>query len=159
MLSTVAQRQDAVKAGEAFDLLLHRVVDLNKLFSAAGEALARPAGQTLARALVLRQIDSGPVPVAEIARRLGLKRQSVQRVADLLVDEGQVTFEENPNHRRARLARLTESGRATLEAIDAEQRDWSQTLGQQIGAHKLEQASRLLNEVLSAVRSTSKGEP
>lgn len=159
MSRTVAERQDAVKAGEEFDALLHRVVDLNKLFAAAGEALARPAGQTLARALVMRQITDEPMPVAEIARQLRLKRQSVQRVADLLVDEGLLTFEENPRHRRAKLARLTATGRAALERIDAEQREWTQRLGRQVGVDRLEQANRLLDEVLSAVRGAAEGEP
>lgn len=158
MSSTGAQGPDAVGPGEAFDALLHRVVDLNKLFAAAGEALARPAGQTLARTLVLRQIAGGPVPVAEIARRLRLRRQSVQRVADLLVDDGLVTFEPNPRHRRAKLARLTAAGRATVERVDAEQRAWAQALGARVGADRLAQANALLEEILRVMRDAQEGE-
>ena len=57
-----------------------------------------------------------PLPVAEIARRvgLGLARQSVQRVADLLVERGWARFRDNPSHRRAKLLEPTDEGRAAL---------------------------------------------
>ena len=152
MSSTVAARQDAVKAGQALDELLHRVVALNKLFGAAGERLAAPAGQTLARILVLRQIEHEPASVAEVARRLGLKRQSVQRIADLLADDGLLAYHENPRHRRAKLAQLTSTGRTALEDVAREQRDWTQKLGVQIGLSKLEQANALIDEVLRTVQ-------
>src|SRR6266511_1264541 len=70
-------------AGDAFNTVIMQVIRLIRDFTAAGEALARPAGQTLARWLVLETIQQAPATVAEIARRLGLARQSVQREADL----------------------------------------------------------------------------
>ena len=56
--------------------------------SASG-ALAEPAGQTSARWRVLATVEDGPSTVAQVARSWGLARQSVQRVADVLVKEGQ----------------------------------------------------------------------
>lgn len=157
MSQTLDTRQDAVKSGEALDALLHRVVALNKLFGAVGETLALPGGQTLARTVVLRQARPEPIPVAEIARRLGLKRQSVQRVADLLVDDGLLAFRENPSHRRAKLAQLTPAGRETLRAIDAAQRDWAKRVGSEVGRERLEEANRLLDEVHRAVQTQPEG--
>ena len=148
----IAKRQDTVKDGDALDALLHRVVALNKLFGAAGEAFARPAGQTLARTLVLRQIEHEPASVAEVARRLQLKRQSVQRVADLLADDGLLTYTENPQHQRAKLAKLTRPGRAVLGRIAREQRVWSERLAGRLGSEKLNQANALLDEVLAVVQ-------
>ena len=83
---------------------------LNGLLAAAGDALARPAGQTSARWQVLAMVEDGDHTVAETARTLGLARQSVQRVADLLEADGLVRYVDNPRHRRARLIRLTERG-------------------------------------------------
>ena len=153
MPRNIAKRQDTVKIGQAFDALLHRVVTLNKLFATAGEALARPAGQTLARTLVLREIEQEPASVADIARRLRLKRQSVQRVADLLAGDGYLTYTDNPRHRRAKLAQPTEAGRLVLRRVAAEQREWTERLGGQIGADKLEQVNALLEEVIDVVQS------
>lgn len=151
MLRLVATGQHVVQAGEAFDGLLHRVVALNRLFGAAGEQLARPAGQTLARYLVLRAAESDPAPVAEIARRLRLTRQAVQRIADVLAADGLAEYLDNPRHRRAKLVRPTRAGRKALEQIIGAQREWAQRLGPQVGLDKLEQTSALLDEVLRVV--------
>ncbi len=53
------------------------------LLTAAGDVLARPAGQTSARWQVLAAVEDAPATVADVARALGLARQSVQREADL----------------------------------------------------------------------------
>ncbi len=148
MSRTVARRQQVVDPGEAFDGLLHRVVALNRLFGAAGEALARPAGQTLARYLVLREAQGEGASVAEIARRLRLARQGVQRVADALVDEGLAAYAENPRHRRAKLVTLTDRGRSALDQIAAAQRVWTCRLGEQLGSDKLAQLNALLDDAL-----------
>jgi DNA-binding MarR family transcriptional regulator len=73
-----------------------QVFRLNGLLAEVGDALARPAGQSSARWQVLASIEEAPAPVAQIARVLGLARQSVQRVADLLAEEGLASYEDNP---------------------------------------------------------------
>jgi hypothetical protein len=59
---------------------------LNGQFLALAEELARPAGLTVAWWQVLGAVLGEPLPVAGIAREMGLARQSVQRVADILVE-------------------------------------------------------------------------
>ncbi len=164
-------RQDAVKstgsvtvrtaAGEAFSELVVRVLRLNGLLAAAGDALARPAGQTTARWQVLAMLEEESHTVSETARTLGLARQSVQRVADLLETEGLVAFDENPRHRRARLLRLTTLGRSTLGEIQAAQRPWADRLGGDVGEARLRRLNADLDRVLDvasgrARRSTTR---
>ena len=106
---TVAGRQHVVNdgpsartpAGDALTDLVMQVVRLIRDFTAAGEALAKPAGQTLARWLVLEAVQDGPASVAQIARQMHLARQGVQRLADVLVRDGLAVYEPNPAHRRA----------------------------------------------------------
>src|SRR5688572_23889024 len=118
-MTTISDRQDTVNvqkpskasrtpAGDAFSMLAILVIRLHGLITAEGDALARPAGQTSARWQVLAGAEHGPITVATIARLLGLARQSVQRVADVLEDEGLVAYQDNPHHRRAKLLTLTE---------------------------------------------------
>ncbi len=58
----------------------------------------------------------GQLSVAMIARRLGLARQSVQRVADaIVVADDLATFEPNPDHQRSPLLTLTDAGQHALE--------------------------------------------
>jgi len=89
--------------------------------------------------------------VAQIARRLHLARQGVQRLADLLVRDGLAAYEENPAHRRAKLVRLTPSGRAALRTIQRAQAAWADTVGAELGEADLRQASILLDRVVHAI--------
>ena len=123
------------------------MVRLGELFTQTGESLARTEGQTLARWLVLGTLADGPQPVAEIARRLRLARQSVQRVADLLVRDGLIAYEDNPRHRRAKLARMTSEGGRVLARIDAAQRAWANRHGAEVGVSDAEHAAALLERV------------
>jgi DNA-binding MarR family transcriptional regulator len=161
MGATLSKRQYAVKpegaprartpAGDALSDLVVKVFRLGGLLSAAGDALAEPAGQTSARWRVLASIEDGPATVAQIARGWGYARQSVQRVADLLVKEGFAAYEENPGHRRAQLLRLTPRGRAALRAIQAAQRSWADALGAELGEADLRRASVVLDRLIRAV--------
>jgi DNA-binding MarR family transcriptional regulator len=163
MKPTLAVRQHIVNAeagppsrtpaGDAFTTFLGQVIGLTRRFTTIGEALAKPAGQTLARWLVLEAIQDKPATVAQIARTLHLARQGVQRLADLLVRDGLAAYEDNPAHRRAKLLRITPQGRAALRAIQTAQAAWADTLGARIGEAELRQASLLLDRVLQAVGS------
>ena len=158
------RRQDAVNrvdhdhlvgrtaAGEAFSGLVVRILRLNGLLTAAGDALARPAGQSSARWQVLAMVEEGDHTVAETARTLGLARQSVQRIADLLEADGLVRYVDNPRHRRARLIRLTGEGRAVLARIQAAQRPWADGLGAGVGEARLRRLNADLDRVLAGVQ-------
>ena len=139
-------------AGEAFSGLVVRIFRLNGLLAAAGDALARPAGQSSARWQVLAMVEEEDHTVAETARTLGLARQSVQRIADLLEADGLVRYVDNPRHRRARLIRLTGEGRAVLGRIQAAQRPWADGLGAAVGEARLRRLSADLDRVLAGVQ-------
>lgn len=97
-------------------------------------------------------VEDGPATVSQIARRWGLARQSIQRVADALVREGWARYEENPGHRRAQLLGLTQRGHRALRKIQAAQRSWANALGAEIGEEDLHQASSILARVQEALR-------
>lgn len=138
-------------AGDAFSGLVARVFRLNGLLAAAGDALSRPTGQTSARWQVLAMLENGPATVAETARVLGLARQSVQRVADLLEAESLIRFVDNPRHRRAKLAELTGQGRTVLAAIQAAQRPWANRVGGTVGERDLRGATQTLERLIDAL--------
>jgi DNA-binding MarR family transcriptional regulator len=139
-------------AGDALTNLIAQVVQLIRRFSVAGEALAKPAGQTLARWLVLETIDAAPATVARIARTMHLARQSVQRLADVLVRDGFAVYQDNPAHRRAKLLAITPRGRSALRTIQAAQVAWSDRMGAELGEAELRRASAVLDRVLQTLR-------
>lgn len=138
-------------AGDAFTTVVVQILRLNGHLTAAGDALARPAGQSSARWQVMGVAEHGPATVAQIARALGLARQSVQRVADLLARDALAEYVANPADRRADLLQLTDAGRGALRAIQAAQRSWADELGAEIGEDDLRRASAVLGRVLEAV--------
>jgi DNA-binding MarR family transcriptional regulator len=164
MAATIRSRQHVVNAeagppsrtpaGDAFTAVLGQVIGLTRRFTTAGETLAKPAGQTLARWLVLEAIQDTPATVAQVARSLHLARQGVQRLADLLVRDGLAAYQDNPAHRRAKLLRLTPQGRATLRTIQTSQAAWADALGATIGEEDLHQASILLERIRQSVTAT-----
>ena len=160
-MSTIDVRQHAVKTpaarsavGEAFNDALVLVLQLHGLLTAAGEALAKPAGQSLARWVVLDQCRDAPATVSDIARRLRLARQSVQRIADLLVAGGLCAYQDNPHHQRAKLLDLTPAGQIALSAIDTAQHNWCDTLGNKIGEPTLRHTAAALRRITTAVEDT-----
>lgn len=91
---------------------------LNGQFLDVAEGLARPVGLTAAWWQVLGAVLRQPLSVADIAREMGITRQSVQRIADLLVARELAEYQPNPAHRRAKLVSPTAAGRDAVSAID-----------------------------------------
>lgn len=114
---------------------------------ALAERLARPAGLTVARWQVLGAVLREPLPVAGIARAMGITRQSVQRVADRLVADGLAEYLPNPAHRRAQLVRPTEAGYAAVRAIDPAHAEFAHRLVTAMGAEDLAAAVSALREL------------
>lgn len=138
-------------AGAAFTGFLMCVFPLNHQLTAAGEAIAAAGGQTLARWLVLEQIQNQSATVADIARAMGHARQGVQRLADVLVDTGAATYQDNPRHRRASLLAITADGIASLRRIQHAQRAWSDRVGAELGPTDLDRARDVLQRALDLV--------
>jgi DNA-binding MarR family transcriptional regulator len=153
MLSTKESRPTRTAAGDAFTRLVVEVAWLGGIFTAAGESLARVGNQTLARWVVLDAIEDSPSTVAQLARRRGIARQAVQRVADLLEGEGLAAYEPNPQHRRAKLLRPTTRGRKVLRAISVEQKAWADAMGAQIGEAKLRSLTKTIEQIRRATTS------
>lgn len=111
-----------------------------------GNALVRPLGLTTAWWQVIGALGYSPVPlpVAHIARNMGLTRQAVQRVVDELEKRGFVVFEANPHHVRARLVVLTPAGRAALQAAEAAVEPLDRRLLARLGAEPVAAAIAVL---------------
>lgn len=133
--------------GLEFSELLVEVFRVNGLLLAAGDALARPSGLTSARWQVLGVVDHEPSTIAQVARTMGLTRQSVRETADALVRDGLIEFRENPAHRRARLMVLTEPGRAALREVEERQASWANGVGDRLPLAELRAAVATLRDL------------
>lgn len=111
--------------GDAFTEIVLEVFRLNRLLLDAGDALTAPVGLSSARWQVMGVVEHGPIPVSNVARIMGLTRQSVQQTADGLAADGLITWSENPHHRRAKLMSLTDAGRQAMAYVTARQARWA----------------------------------
>jgi DNA-binding MarR family transcriptional regulator len=149
----------AVRArpADAFTDLVLETFRLNGRLLAAGDRLAREVGLTSARWQVLGALEAGPLPAAEIARRMGLRRQSVQRLVDVLGAEGVVAFEDNPLHRRAKLVRTTAEGRRRYARVMDFQREWAARVSRGVDPARLQAAVELMRELQLRLRRDGPG--
>jgi DNA-binding MarR family transcriptional regulator len=116
---------------------------------AVGDLLGAREGLTSARWQVLGAIALAerPLTVPQIARRMGLTRQSVHATVKRLITDGLAELAPNADHRRSRLVRLTELGERTYAAIDRRQAGWVNELARGIDRAELETTARVLGEL------------
>jgi DNA-binding MarR family transcriptional regulator len=124
---------------------------LNGQLIALAEELARPVGLTAAWWQVLGAALGEPQSVSEIARAMGLTRQAVQRIADLLVERGLAAYAENPAHRRAKLVTPTPAGRDAVAAINPAHGSAAKALVAELGAARLAEVLAGMHELSSAL--------
>lgn len=131
-------------------VLLISLFRLNGALLATGDRLVADLGLTSARWQVLGVVanTSVPLPVASIARNIGLARQGVRQVVGELVKSGFVSLEPNPHHRRASLVVLTPAGRAVHGAAKQRWERWTQGLVNGVSDSKLRAAADLLQAML-----------
>ncbi|QES59026.1 MarR family transcriptional regulator [Streptomyces venezuelae] len=135
------------------------VFRLNGQFLAISEELARPAGLTAAWWQVLGAVLREPLPVAGIARNMGITRQSVQRIADLLVAKGLAEYAPNPAHRRAKLLRPTEEGRDAVDRIGPGHAALAARLSAELGEAAFAETVRTLERLATALDALESAAP
>jgi DNA-binding MarR family transcriptional regulator len=113
---------------------------LNGRLLEVAQRVATSGGLTAAWWQVLGGILDQPRSVAAIARRMGMTRQGVQRVADLLVVNHLAEYRPNPAHQRAKLLACTEAGYWAVRRISLVQHPWANRIGAQVSADELRDA-------------------
>ncbi|HEY3917196.1 MAG TPA: MarR family winged helix-turn-helix transcriptional regulator [Stellaceae bacterium] len=115
------------------------------------DAIARAIGQTQARWQVLSAASADSKTVPQIARRLGIARQNVQRIADLLIAEGLATLQPNPDHKTSPFLVLTECGRSTFAQLMRHARAYYRELASELSGTELAVLRRSLRRFCDAL--------
>ena len=85
--------------------------------------------------------------IPDIARRMTLATQTVQRFADAALEEGFIELTENPDHKRARLVQLTPKGVDILLLLEQRESDWARSIAGNIKADDILEAAATLARV------------
>lgn len=144
---------------EAIDALVADVLEAAGALRRHGDQQAAAVGQTQARWQVLSVLSGEPQTVPGAARRLGVSRQAVQRVADLLRKDDLIQLSPNPAHASSPLLSLTASGRSALAALTEQNRTWNRLAMRSLDAKAVEEARRVLGELTRLSRDARGSEP
>jgi DNA-binding MarR family transcriptional regulator len=150
--------------GDLFSDVVIATFRLNGRLMDVAQRLAAEGELTAAWWQVIGGILDEPRTVADIARRMGMTRQGVQRVADLLVARRLAEYRPNPAHRRANLLACTDAGHWAIRRIALAQRPWADSIAARIGSddlrHTLATMRRLIDELeADASRTHSSDSP
>jgi DNA-binding MarR family transcriptional regulator len=122
-----------------------------------GDEMAGSVGQTQARWQTMWTIESGRLTVPQVARRLGVSRQNVQRIVDELRREHLLRLVDNPDHKTSPLLELTDSGRNHLAQINAAAEDVHQRMLAHFTERDVKSLRKLLSKFIAAIQATSPG--
>jgi DNA-binding MarR family transcriptional regulator len=159
MSAAVPAREDwpeppaQTEAGRLLTDVILATFRLNGRLMDVAQRLAEEGGITAAWWQVLGGVLDEPRTVAEIGRRMGMTRQGVQRVADLLVERGLAEYRPNPAHRRAKLLACTEAGYWAVRRISLAQIPWANAIGQEVGAGELEATLAGMQRLVAALEA------
>ncbi len=142
------------RGGDAVTEMLLTTFRLNGAFLAAADDISAPAGLTAARWQVLGTLMWGDMTVSAVAREMGLSRQAVQRIANILVGEGMIVFIDNPNDKRAKLASATSAGRNAINSLSERQHVWANHLAKDLDAVDIENAVSTMQKILMTCLKT-----
>jgi DNA-binding MarR family transcriptional regulator len=103
-----------------FRLIIMDIFFLAGAFKKVGNKMASKVGLTRPQWDLLINANTDQRTVPQIARRMGMARQSVQRTADILVRRGLGDYAKNPDHQRSPFFLVTAAGKDVLERIEEE---------------------------------------
>lgn len=141
------------EAGEVLTDLIVTTLRLNGRIMEAAQELAAHGGLTAAWWQVLGGVLDQPRSVAEVGRRMGMTRQGVRRVADLLVAHRLAEYRDNPAHRRAKLLACTEAGYWAIRRIALAQHPWADRVGAAVGADQLRATLATLRQLVAVLEA------
>ncbi|MDX1491132.1 MAG: MarR family transcriptional regulator [Pseudohongiellaceae bacterium] len=144
------KRKHSPKRKLFLDLVLS-LFRLNGLLVSEGDVMAQSLGLTSARWKVIGVValaNSG-VTVPGIARVLGQSRQAVQRIADVMEQDGLIAYSPNPDHKRSVLISLTPQGQEVYTALREVQDPWAIESTEDISEEQLESALNLVRRLIN----------
>jgi len=139
--------------GLAFTKIVLEIFKLGGLLVNEGDQLTKAYGMTSARWKVLGAIviAGKPQTVPQIAKSMGLTRQAVQRLVDAMQQDGFLEFQENPEHKRAKLIKLSIHGEKTYSELDKKQATWANQCAAELGQKELETTLSVLKKISDTI--------
>jgi DNA-binding MarR family transcriptional regulator len=142
-------RKTADTITDAMVELIGESFRLNSRLQTTADRMARDVGLSGTRWQVLNAVAQAtrPATISDIARWMGLARQSVQQLANTLAKDGLIVYQPNPKHQRASLVIVTKKAVKLLEQLDKQRFAWARTVATTLPAADIKVASEILRAV------------
>jgi DNA-binding MarR family transcriptional regulator len=150
---TWAEPPAQTEAGALLTEVILTTFRLNARLLEVAQELAANGGITAAWWQVLGGILDQPRTVAGIGRRMGMTRQGVQRVADLLVANHLAEYRPNPAHRRAKLLACTETGYWAIRQISYVAHPFANRIGAQVATDELRNTLTTMRHLVAVLEA------
>jgi len=139
--------------GPVFTEITLEVFKLGGLLVSEGDQMGSEYGVSSARWKILGALSLAgePQTVPQIARSMGLTRQAVQRLVDAMHDDELLLFQDNPDHKRAKLISLTELGQRVYLKLDEKQSEWARKCSTAITMAELETTLSVLKRISDSI--------
>ena len=136
--------------GKIFTNLLLDVFKLNGLLLLEGDHITQELELSSARWKILGALAESKesLTVPEIGKKMGQTRQAVQRLANEMARDDLLFFQENPNHKRAKLLNLTAKGKDTFHKLEEKQIPWANAIVKDFSESELQQALATLQKLI-----------
>lgn len=103
---------------DSYQDLFEEIRRLHNRLRWLGDQVHEKAGQTSAKRSILLSLHrEGPSTVPDLARERLVSRQIIQTQVNLLEEEGWVTSQINPRHKRSKQMILTRKGKSMVEKM------------------------------------------
>lgn len=130
----------------ALTSLMLEVFRAEAMLSTVGDAMVADLSLTGARWKLLGAVRLAPEPptAPQLAARMGLTRQGVQRLVNAMAAEGLIELQANPRHARSPHIVATAAGKAAFAEADARRRAWAEGLAEGLDGAEMAAAGALL---------------
>ncbi len=141
--------------GKIFTSLLLDVFKLNGLLILEGDRITKEVELSSARWKILGALANtkASMTVSEIAQKMGQTRQAVQRLANEMTRDDLIFFQDNPNHKRAKLLSLTGKGKDTFNKLEEKQMPWANSVAEGLSESELQQALLTLQKLIDNLQT------
>jgi len=134
-------------AGETLTNLILEVFRMNGELLSIGNELTKPFNLTSARWQILGPIAEELLTVSQIARRMGLARQGVQRIVNDLEKLGLVKLKSNMDHKNSPLIALTKEGEKVMAQVDEAQAKWVNKVSEELDEQEIGNALNVIEVI------------
>jgi len=139
------------------EALLWETRRLFRELSAAADGALEPLGLTASDRALLEFLarESGPISLAELARKRAVSRQHIHQSLARLPNPRWIAKSPDPHDARSVVLQLTGEGRSIWKEIRAIDRTVLRRITQRVSTGKLQQATRTLQEIRKVLKGHS----